>query len=75
MSGNGAFSKANDILSVEEALVSAAHWLRGLEPKQLQGGNLDGTWHTPPRAEQAHFADVARAYCAYVDALVKVRGT
>jgi hypothetical protein len=73
MSGNGAFGKASEVLSLDDALVAAAKWLKGTEPRQLEGGNLDGVWYTPEPKEQAYAAQVAAAYCAYVQTLIEVR--
>jgi hypothetical protein len=62
MSGNGAFAKANEILSVEEAIVTAANLLSGA----IEARSPTDSWEA---------ARVAWALSAYVDALVKVRGT
>jgi hypothetical protein len=62
MSGNGAFAKANEILSVERALVEAAR----LNDEAIAA-------RTPTEAWEA--ARIAWSFAAYVEALVKVRGT
>jgi hypothetical protein len=60
MSGNGAFAKANGILSVEEAIVEAAR----LNRIAIESINPVEAWEA---------ARVAWSLAAYVDALVKVK--
>jgi hypothetical protein len=60
MSGNGAFAKANGILSVEDAIVEAAR----LNKVAIESRNPTEAWEAGRKAW---------SLAAYVDALVKVR--
>lgn len=79
MSGNGAFAKANGILSVEEALMAAAE----ANKRMIKIWASEWTLPTDIADRQAEeelsevvaLSQMATSLAAYAEALVKVRGT
>jgi hypothetical protein len=75
MGGNGAFAKANEILSVEDAIVAAAHAANLVEGHLHPRGDLTSESLRSHRMTAALLGQAVQGLAAYVDALVKVRGT